>query len=82
MRLCCPSALLRLVFSVYSSVGSKLSLSPFLFIRLAILADGMVSAASCNSGFAWFLIVMYNLVYVISIVLATSVMLKSECSIS
>ena len=36
----------------------------------AILGGGMFNAASCNSGFAWFLIVY--LVYVIIIVVAVS----------
>ena len=68
--------------AAYSSVGSKLSVWCFLFSFLAILADGMFSAASCNSGFAWFFIVMCNLVYVMSIVVPTSVMFKSVCSVS
>ena len=37
----------------------------FFFSSLDILDGGMFSAATCNSAFAWFLIVMCNLVYVI-----------------
>ena len=62
------SALLRHVFSLadYMSFGSKLSVWCFLFNRLDIVGRGMFCAASCNSGFALFLIVMSNLVYAMS----------------
>ena len=67
MRLCRPPTLLRHVFcvAVYSSVGSKLSVWCFLFSHLAILGGGMFCAASLNSGFAWFLIEMCSLVFVV-----------------
>ena len=59
---------------VYSSVGSKLSVRPFLFSRLAVLGGGLFCTASCNSGFVWFLIVMCNIVYDMASVVAASVM--------
>ena len=61
--------------AVYSFVGSKLSVWCFLVSRLAVLGGGMFCAASCNSRFAWFLIVMCNFVYEMSIVAATAVIM-------
>jgi hypothetical protein len=51
--------------------------------RLAILGGGRCCAVlSCISGFKCFLIVKCNFVYVLSVVVDTSVMFKSVCSVS
>jgi hypothetical protein len=80
MRMCCPSALLRrgsLVGECYASVGSRLSVWCLRLRRLAILGGGRCCAVSCISGLKCSLIVKCNFVYVLSIVVDTSVMFKS-----
>jgi hypothetical protein len=85
MRMRCPSALLRrgsLVGECYSSVSSRLSVWCLPLRRLAILAGGRCCAVSCISGLSGSLIVRCNFVFVLSIVVDTSVLFKSVCSVS
>jgi hypothetical protein len=85
MRMRCPSALLRresLVGECYASVGSRLSVWCLRLRRLAILGGGRCCDVSCISGLTCSLIVRCNFVYVLSIVVDTSVMFKSVCSVS
>ena len=73
MRLCRTPTLLRHVscMAVWSSLGSKWVGMCFPFNRGAILGGDIFRCACFNRGFEWFLIVMCNLVYVMSIVVVT-----------
>jgi hypothetical protein len=81
----CPSALLRrgsLVGEGYSSEGSRLSVWCLRLRRLTILGGGRCCVVTCIRGLTCSLIVRCNFVYVLSIVVDTSVMFKSVCSVS
>jgi hypothetical protein len=66
----------------FSSVGSRLSVWCLLLRRLAILSGSRCCAVSCINGLTCSLIVRCNFVYVLLIVVDTSVMFKSVCSVS